>query len=105
MGKPEQQAQKLERKPSRVHFVPSHTSEQTRTSVPDPALEAASRQERMTDQQSVTQRAQHAQQEPQQAQREQQGVVQASQPEQRQLHSKRSFQQILREQLQVHPRP
>ena len=112
--------QRLERRPSRVHFVPSHAVQQTAVSATDSVQEAASHGEQMGPQhaslqaqepqqaqhaqqeaQHAQQEAQHAQQEAQHAQQGQQGPQLPAQPEQRQTNAKRTFQEILREQLQV----
>ena len=129
------EAQKLERRPSREHFVPSHSVQHTAASATDSVQEAASHGEQMMGPQQASlqaqepqqaqhaqqeaqhaqqeaqhaqqeaqhaqQEAQHAQQEAQHAKQEQQGAQQPAQPEQRQTKAKRTFQEILREQLQV----
>ena len=115
------ESQRLERRPSRVHFVPSHAVQQTAASAADSVQEAASHGEQMLGPQQASlqaqqpqqaqhaqqeaqhaqQEAQHAQQEAQHAKQEQQGPQQSAQPEQRQPNAKRTFQEILREQLQV----
>jgi len=104
------QTQKLERKNSRVHFVPSHAAEHGEASASECVQEAASHREQMMEQasqqqaqQPEAQQTQHAWQ-PQHAQQAQQ----RAQPEQkqsqgRQLHSKPSFQEILRQQIEVIP--
>ena len=115
------EAQKLERRPSREHFVPSHSVQHTAASATDSVQEAASHGEQMMGPQQASlqaqepqqaqhaqqeaqhaqQEAQHAQQEAQHAKQEQQGAQQPAQPEQRQTKAKHTFQEILREQLQV----
>ena len=105
------EAQRLERRPSRVHFVPSHAVQQTAAPATDSVQEAASHGEQMPGLQQASlqaqelQQAQHAQQEAQhaqqEAQQEQREPQQPAQPEQRQTNAKRTFQEILREQLQV----
>ncbi len=113
--------QRLERRTSRVHFVPSHAVQQAAVSAADSVQEAASHGKQMPglqqasmqaqeqeqaqhaqqEAQHAQQQAQHAQQEAQHAQQAQQGPQQLAQPEQRQTSAKRTFQEILREQLQV----
>ncbi|DBA73193.1 TPA: hypothetical protein ACH3X1_011269 [Trebouxia sp. C0004] len=99
--------QKLEKRPSRVHFVPSHIVQQTALSAADSVQEAASHGEQMMGPQQASlqaqepQQAQHAQQEAQHAKQAHQGQ-QPTQPEQRQTNAKRTFQEILRQQLQAH---
>ena len=95
-----------------MHFVPSHSVQQTMASAA--VQKAASHGEQMPGPQQASlqaqepqqaqhaqQEAQHAQQEAQHAQQGQQGLQQPAQPEQRQTNAKRTFQEILREQLQV----
>ncbi len=95
-----------------MHFVPSHSVQQTAASAADSVQEAASHGEQMLGPQQASMQAQHAQQEAQHAQQEaqhaqqeaqhaQRGPQQPAQPEQRQTNAKRTFQEILREQLQV----
>ena len=115
------EAQKLERRPSREHFAPSHSVQHIAASATDSVQEAASHGEQMMGPQQASlqaqepqqaqhaqqeaqhaqQEAQHAQQEAQHAKQEQQGAQQPAQPEQQQTKAKRTFQEILREQLQV----
>jgi len=96
--------QRLERRPSRVHFVPSHSVQQTALSATVAVQEAASHGEQMMGLQQASlqaqepQKAQYAQHE---AHHAQQGPQQPTQPEQRQTNAKRTFQEILQEQLQV----
>jgi len=94
-----------------VHFVPSHSVQQTALSATVAVQEAASHGEQMMGLQQASlqaqepQKAQYAQHEAHHAQQEaqhaQQGPQQPTQPEQRQTNAKRTFQEILQEQLQV----